>query len=186
MITVHLDRTNLRIIELLQREARRSVSDIARAVDRGESTVRERLAALERDGFILGYHARVDPAALGYGVRAIIRASCDPRDVPWLAERLATIPNVISAQVTTGRQPVRIELVAESLPALERIVAQRIAPLRLAGIETGVVLESLVKRRPAPIPYPSPTSSTENGARSGDPESPAAAPVEPPRPLLQK
>jgi DNA-binding Lrp family transcriptional regulator len=145
---VHLDNTNLRLVELLQAEARTSVIDLARAVDRAESTVRERIAGLERDGVLRGYRALVDPEKLGLRARAVVRADCDRRRVPEVAKRLAAIPNVVSATLSTGARPLTIEILAESMPRLEQVLEERIAPLELEDVEVDLVLRHLVEPRP--------------------------------------
>lgn len=168
---VQLDSTNLRLLELLQEDARTSIIDLARAVDRAESTVRERIAALEREGVLLGYRALVDPEKLGHRARAVVRAGGDRRRFLELAKRLAAIPNVVGAQLTTGPKPLLIEIVAESLPRLEQVVEERLAPLELEGLEMQVVLRAVVGPRPLPV----------HAAPAGPP---AAVPLEPVRALL--
>ena len=77
---VRLDRTNLQIIEALEANARLSVCELARELGRGETTIRDRLASLERAGVLRGFRAIVDPASVGYRVHAILRARCVGRD----------------------------------------------------------------------------------------------------------
>lgn len=145
-----LDRTNLQLLELLQTNARASISDLARIVNRGESTVRERISALERDGVLQGYRAIVDTGRLGYQARALLRANCDPRQVPGLAKKLEAIPNVTMAMLTTGAKPLYVEVVTADLQQLEHLLETRVAQLELQSLETGVVLQSLVEPRPVP------------------------------------
>lgn len=146
-----LDRINTRLLEILQKDARTSVSDIARILQRAESTTRERLALLEKRGFITGYQAVVDPAKLGYRIQAIIRADCDMGQLPELGRRLRAVPNVVSAQMTTGPKPIRIEVVADDLTKLEEVVSKRISGLQLRDVEIGLIVQKLVENRPPPV-----------------------------------
>ena len=57
-----LDKMNVRILNLLQRDAKITTAEIARRIKRAESSVRERIYAMEREGIILGYSAIVDKA----------------------------------------------------------------------------------------------------------------------------
>lgn len=174
-----LDATNLRLLALLQEDARASVTDLARAVDRAESTVRERLAALERDGVLLGYRALIDPAKLGFQIRAIARAGCDRRSVPEVARRLAAIPYVVRVDMVSGPKPLLVELVADSLTRLERVLEERLAPLELEGLELDIVLRPLVPPRPpptvgapgppAPAPRPHPVALAPPALDAGEP-----------------
>lgn len=172
-----LDPTNLRLLALLQDDARASVTDLARAVGRAESTVRERLAALERDGVLLGYRALVDPAKLGFQNRAVVRAGCDRRRMAEVARRLQAVPQVVRVDLLSGPRPLLIEVVAESLPRLERVVEERIAPLELDGLEVDLVLRPLLDGRPAPV-QAAPAAAPPPGERSVGPR---AGPLPQPR-----
>jgi DNA-binding Lrp family transcriptional regulator len=145
---VQLDATNLRLLELLQEDARRTIIDLARSVDRAESTVRERIAALEREGLLQGYRALVDPEKVGFRVRAVVRAGCDRRNLADVAKRIAAIPQVVRADLTSGAKPVVIEVMAENLARLEQVLEERIAPLELQDPEVEVVLRPMLPPRP--------------------------------------
>lgn len=60
-----LDRTDKKILGILQREGRISITDLAERVSLSASPCTERVKRMERDGVITGYHARVAPDALG-------------------------------------------------------------------------------------------------------------------------
>ena len=60
-----VDRTDRRILEALERQARLPNKDLARQVGLSESACLERVRKLERSGAIIGYRAMVAPAALG-------------------------------------------------------------------------------------------------------------------------
>lgn len=148
---VHLDRTNLRLIDALQRDARTSVAELARNVKLAESSVRERLLNLERSGVIRGYRAQVDFQKLGYTTHALIRAECSPGDVQELAKQLASVPQVTNAILTTGAKPLLMELWVEDLQRLEQVLENRITSLPLRSIESAVVLNSMVEPRSASL-----------------------------------
>lgn len=145
---VLLDRTNLNLLDLLQKDARTSIIDLSRAVNRAESTVRERITALEREGILKGYRALVDPEKLGFHAQAILRADCDLRHVPDLAKRLEGIPQVTGAMLTTGAKPLVVHVMSENLPRLEQVLEKRMAPLELERIEAALVVHTLVEPRP--------------------------------------
>jgi DNA-binding Lrp family transcriptional regulator len=148
---MELDRTHLRLLEILQKDARTPISELARILHRAESTVRERVASLERRGYLTGYHALVDPAKLGYRVHAVVRAECDTRTIPELARRLEGVPNFYRAYLTTGAKPLRIEILAEDLPHLERLVETHLVPLGIQELEVGLVVQDLLGDRQVPL-----------------------------------
>jgi DNA-binding Lrp family transcriptional regulator len=61
-----------KIIDILQRRARTPNATIADAVGIAPSTCLGRIRALEQAGVIRGYHADVDPAAMGRPIQAMI------------------------------------------------------------------------------------------------------------------
>ncbi len=160
---MNADRINLRLVDLLQKDARQSISELSRQLGRSESTIRERLASLERGGAVRRYEAIVDPRWLGYEVRAIVRADPPEPASPNLAKDLASIPNVVMAMATTGDRPLRIHLVARNLADLERVVEERLGPLGLRRVETGAVMQWLVEPRPPSVPVEVATNGFSNG-----------------------
>ena len=60
-----LDRIDLKILDVLQRDGRISMTDLAERVSLSATPCSERVRRLEREGVITGYYARVNPAALG-------------------------------------------------------------------------------------------------------------------------
>ena len=67
------------IVALLQKNARISNRELARAAGIAESTCLDRVRSLERRGVIVGYHAEVDLAAVGRSVRALITVRLQPK-----------------------------------------------------------------------------------------------------------
>ena len=67
-----LDRTDAAILAALQKDGRLSNKELAAKVGLAPSSCHERVRKLTETGAIRGFHAEVDPAALGYGVEALI------------------------------------------------------------------------------------------------------------------
>lgn len=67
-----LDRIDRRILALLQADARLPVTTIAERVGLSATPCAERIRRLERERVITGYHARLDPQALGYGLLVFV------------------------------------------------------------------------------------------------------------------
>lgn len=145
---IHLDKTNQGILDILQREARTSIADIGRTVGRAESTVRERVAALESNGVLRGYHADVDPKAFGYSVRALITCCPELSEVSRIGKEVSLMPNVRGALLTTGDHPLVLDVVASDMTALERFLVDRITPLGIDHINTEIVVREVLAQQP--------------------------------------
>src|SRR5688500_6835534 len=72
-----LDATSRRLLLALSTDGRRSAAALAKQLGLSRQAVTERIRDLERRGVIRGYHADVDPGALGLGVQAHIRLTLD-------------------------------------------------------------------------------------------------------------
>jgi Lrp/AsnC family leucine-responsive transcriptional regulator len=60
-----LDKTDRKILEILQEDGRITMTDLAPRIGLSVTPCTERVRRLERDGIIGGYHARLNPQALG-------------------------------------------------------------------------------------------------------------------------
>ena len=72
-----LDKIDARILRALQADGRISNLKLAEAVHLSPTAVLERVKRLTRDGVILGYEARLNPAKLGAGLMVFIEVLLD-------------------------------------------------------------------------------------------------------------
>ncbi len=84
--TSDIDRIDLKILQVLQADGRISNLKLAEAVALSPTAVLARVQRLTRDGFILGYEARLDPVKLGVGMLVFVEVLLD-----------RTTPNVFEA-----------------------------------------------------------------------------------------
>ncbi|MBR1568120.1 MAG: Lrp/AsnC family transcriptional regulator, partial [Lachnospiraceae bacterium] len=73
-----LDHIDLQILNMLQEDARKPVKDIAEAIFLSSPTVSARIERMEKSGIIEGYHASINPFALGYHIKAFISLEIEP------------------------------------------------------------------------------------------------------------
>ena len=85
-IAPEIDRIDLRILNVLQRDGRISNLKLAESVALSPTAVLARVQRLQRDGFILGYEALLNPLKLGAGMMVFVEVLLD-----------RTTPNVFSA-----------------------------------------------------------------------------------------
>ncbi len=67
-----LDETDLKILEVLQRDCKTRISDLSAKVGRGISSVHARVKSLEKNGVITAYRCIVDPARVNRSTLAFI------------------------------------------------------------------------------------------------------------------
>ncbi len=107
--TVELDVLDRRIIQLLRHDGRRSYADIARLVSVSEPTVRKRVDRLVQTGAIYVV-ARVNPAAIGFAIDAMVGIRVKRGSVQNVGSRLAAMDNVAYVGYMTGGFDIFIEV----------------------------------------------------------------------------
>ena len=100
-----LDRIDRKILDLLQRQGRISMTDLAGEVGLSTSPCSERVRRLEREGVITGYHARIDPRALGKTLLVFIEITLASKsgDVfDRVRNELLHVPEVMECHLVSG------------------------------------------------------------------------------------
>lgn len=139
-----LDGKDIKILEALQKDGRAPLSELGREIGLSQPAISERVRKLKERGIILGYGARVDPKALGFGIMALIRLKTTHEYIKPSLKKFAEIPNIIEVHRVTGEDCFMLKVLVPSPETLETIV-DRIASL-------GAVTTSIVLRSESPRP----------------------------------
>ncbi|HLS82350.1 MAG TPA: winged helix-turn-helix transcriptional regulator, partial [Steroidobacter sp.] len=100
-----LDRVDLKILDVLQRNGRIAVTELAEKVGLSASPCAERIRRMERSGVITGYHAHVAPQALGKHLLVFleIKLSAKSGDVfEKVKTELAHVPEILECHLVSG------------------------------------------------------------------------------------
>ncbi|MGC9307502.1 MAG: Lrp/AsnC family transcriptional regulator [Thermoplasmatota archaeon] len=138
-----IDGINKKILYLLQRDARMTYKEIALELERSETTIRDRIKAMEDAGIIQGYTAMIDKTVLGLNFFAIILANPTSfSEVDDVTEKIKQVTNVLRVYQISGEHKLAIFIVAPSYQDLKRILKHRIIPLGIKDEEIITVLEA--------------------------------------------
>ena len=143
-----LDTIDLRIVGELQTDARTSLAELGRRVGLSAPAVADRVQRLEETGVISGYHAAVDPAALGFPLTVIVRISPAVREIPRVAKIAIDIPEVVECHRITGEDCFVLKVCLRAIGDLEGIL-DLFTPF--GRTTTSVIQSSPVPRRPLPL-----------------------------------
>jgi len=140
-----LDDIDRRIIDTLATDGRMSWRELAERVHLVPSSVGDRVRRLEERGIILGYSARIDPEALGRGVRAVIDVSLPPGVEPDEFERLLAARDEVSlAMYVTGPSDYTIIVDCAGAAGLDAFVRWLKADAHVARTESRFVLRPVI------------------------------------------
>ena len=139
-----MDTLDHRLLHELQQDARLTYAELGRRVGLSPPAVSERLARLEADGVITGYHAAVDPARLGRPVQAVLHLQVDRARYGRSLERILELDEVLVCHRTTGSSSLLMIVAVASMEALEALI-DRLLPL--GEPVTQMILSTPVPRR---------------------------------------
>ena len=151
-----LDETDISILATLGRDARTTTTDLARAAKMSAPSVAERVRRLEAAGIITGYSIEIDPAALGFGLSALIRIRPLAGQLQKVAGLIDATSEVVECHRTTGEDCFVATAHVRDVLHLERVI-DRFTPY--AQTNTSIIQSSPVKRR-------LPALTVEQGAAS--------------------
>ena len=143
-----LDATNLRILEELQADARLTMAELGRRVSLSPPAVAERVQRLERAGVITGYHAALDPKAVGYPIAAVVRVRPASRQLHKIPEVARELPEVVECYRITGEDCFFVKLHLRSMEDLEGILDRFVL---FGQTTTSIVHSAPVSPRPPPL-----------------------------------
>ncbi|WP_293265153.1 Lrp/AsnC family transcriptional regulator [Neptunomonas sp.] len=113
-----MDKSDRKIVSLLQEDGRLSNVDLADKIDLSPSPCLRRVKKLEEDGVITGYYAALDRQRVGLGMTVFVDVSLDNhRDEASVQFECAILAmdNVISCFVVSGASDYRLEVVVSDL-----------------------------------------------------------------------
>ena len=149
---MELDDTDREILRILQEDARTPFSEIARRIDMSSATVHDRVNRMKDEGVITGYHAEVDPKALGYDVSAVVGFRVEQGREEGVLDRLSAIDGVQEIHLTTGDWDVVARLYANDAEELKDLLFDRIANMDgLLRSNTMVVLDTPHESEALPV-----------------------------------
>ncbi|PPE66757.1 Lrp/AsnC ligand binding domain-containing protein [Caldimonas caldifontis] len=127
-----LDKIDRKILRILQEDGRIANLKLAEAVHLSPTAVLERVKRLTRDGYILGYEARLNPHLLGAGMMVFVEVVLD-RTTP-------DVMNAFKAAVQTRPEILECHLVAGGF---DYLIKTRVADMQAYRELIGTVVWSL-------------------------------------------
>lgn len=130
-----LDRTDLRMLAILQSEGRITNADLAERVNLSPSACLRRFQRLESDKIISGYAAQVDPQAIGLGLQAFVRVQLGKHEstaIEAFVDRLNGWDEVIACHALTGDMDYLLHVYVADLQDFSRFLLDHL--LNAAGV----------------------------------------------------
>lgn len=148
-----VDDIDLKILSIIQAEARTDAREIARRIDCDPSLVVERVCLLEERRIIRGYETHLSPEALGLELTAFVMLKIDRRVSGVDTENLlAAIPEVQEVHRVTGEDCYLVKVRVSNTAELERLIRDRLCAISsVCSTETSVVLKTVKETVQLPL-----------------------------------
>ena len=147
-----LDRTDLRMLAVLQSEGRITNAELAERVSMSPSACLRRLQRLEADGIVTGYAAQIDPQAVGLGLQAFVRVQLARHEadaIERFVEKVEGWEEVVACHALTGDMDYLLHVYVADLKDFSRFLLDHLLNASgVADVNSSFVLRT-VKRSPS-------------------------------------
>ncbi len=134
------------LLNVLRRNARASITEIAKQLSVSRSTAQKRLERLENSGVISGYTVQMSGEYSGQEVRAHISITVQPRMTSAIVAAMKKFDDVRAIHSVSGPFDLIAEVAAPDVTRLDGIIDEIIAIDGVERTESSVILSTKLKR----------------------------------------
>lgn len=151
MARVKLDAVDRRILSNLQDDGRMTNVELANRAGITAPPCLRRVRTLETSGVIKGYHADLDPDALGYSIIVFALVSLKSQaeaDLQAFEKHVEQLPEIRECYMLNGEIDFVLKIVSTDLQAFQRFLTSKLTPApNVASVKTSLVIRTS-KRQP--------------------------------------
>lgn len=152
---MNLDALDRRIVALLQEDGRMTNVELAGRIGLTAPPCLRRVRALEKAGIIRGYNARIDQAALGFGITGFAMVSLKSQaeaDLRAFEAHVNALPPVRECHMLNGEIDFLLKIVVEDLESFQNFLTSALTPApNVASVKTAMTIRRSKFAPGAPI-----------------------------------
>jgi DNA-binding Lrp family transcriptional regulator len=143
------------ILRHMQAEGRITNVDLATRAGLTAPPCLRRVRALEENGTILGYHADLDPVALGYGITVFAMVSLKSQaeaDLKAFEDHVSALPQIRECHMLNGEIDFMLKVVAHDLQEFQKFLTSQLTPApNVESVKTSFVIRTALSRPGVPV-----------------------------------
>ena len=150
-----LDKIDLHILAIMQDDARIAMKDLAVQVGLSLTPCIERVKRMERDGVITGYHARVNPQAMGLQILVFVEITLQQKSekaFDRFRRAMLAIPEVMECHLVSGDFDYLIKARIPEMSEYRRLLGEILHVADAGQSKSYVVMEELKETLALSIP----------------------------------
>lgn len=143
-----LDKMDVKILTILQKNARITMTDLAEKVGLSTTPVTERVRRLEREGIICGYHARLNPQAVGQSLLVFVEIKLRSKSGNIFEDfrrEVMHIPQIMECHLVSGEYDYLIKIRLPHMNAYRDMLGNILLQLPAAAESRSYVVMEEVK-----------------------------------------
>lgn len=139
-----IDELDLKILRLLQNDARMPVKVIAEKIFASAPTVSARIESMTERGIIKGYYTEIDVSKIDNVITSFIDIEVSPERKEELYEFLRSSPQVVEASRVTGEYSILLKVIIKNTLEMDKFIN---ALQRYGRTKTQIVFSSIIEHR---------------------------------------
>ena len=152
-----LDKIDLKILKLLQENGKTSNLQLSGEIGLSPAPTLERVKKLENINIIKSYHASVNEAALGLGIKAFIQISLVRQIDNVMSkfnEHINEIDEIVECCQVTGNFDYLLKVFVKDIPAFEKLIGEKLSKVEeIRQMQTMVILSQTKEAKILPVNY---------------------------------
>lgn len=149
-----VDKIDLRLLACLLEDSALSQRALAERVGLSQNACWRRLKRLRSSGVIKGYTLKLDHAALGLDVAAIVMIRTRHHSTEWLTafrSHVRSIPEVVDFYRIAGDYDYTLKIICRSMGDLDRVYRRLISTIEIDTVTSYLAMEVIEEQRPLAI-----------------------------------
>jgi Lrp/AsnC family transcriptional regulator len=149
-----MDRTDLKILAILQEDASLPVAEVANRVNLSQTPCWRRIQKLEAQGVIEKRVALVDPVSIGLGISVFVEVEAADHSPEWLgrfADSVAAMPEVMDVYRMAGDVDYLLRVAVGSMAEFDDFYRRLIADVPLKNVTSRFAMERVKSTTAYPL-----------------------------------
>jgi Lrp/AsnC family transcriptional regulator, cysteine-sensing transcriptional activator len=149
-----LDKIDLKILDLMQRDAKKSAAEIGDAVNLSQNACWRRINLLEEEGYIRSTVALLNAEKLGAGLTVFVSIKAVEHSEEWLksfATAVSKIKEVVEFYRMTGDIDYLLKLRVRDIVAYDLVYKRLIKQVRLTDVSSAFAMEEIKHTTCVPV-----------------------------------
>ncbi|MDB6085342.1 MAG: transcriptional regulator, AsnC family [Gammaproteobacteria bacterium] len=149
-----LDKVDLKILDLVQRDAKKSAAEIGEAVNLSQNACWRRINLLEEEGYIRSTVALLNAEKLGAGLTVFVSIKAVEHSEEWLKSfsiAVSKIKEVVEFYRMTGDVDYLLKLKVRDIVAYDAVYKRLIKQVRLTDVSSAFAMEEIKHTTCVPV-----------------------------------